>query len=369
VETDQALWAETYERDFQDLLVLQSEVAQAVAREIEIAVSPEEAARLASARPVNPEAHDAYLKGFFHSEKLTGADLDTALSYFELALEKDPDYAPAYAGIARVWSIRRSTGYASPREANPKTKAGLLKALELDESLAEAHFGLAYYKIFGEWDWPSGERAFVRAFELNPNHAEGRAHYSRFLHFMGRPDEAMVQIERALELDPFNDLLQTLYGVNLKYLRRYDEAIEQFRSALRTAPGSAVALSQLSGTLHLKGMYEESLEVWRSILATRGDREGEEALTRGYKEAGYAGAMRRLAETRAARSRRTGRGTMSVVGLYNRIGENELALDWLERAFEERNANLPSIGVAPGFDSLRDHPRFQDLLRRMNLPE
>ena len=172
-ETNKALWADSYERDLQDVLLLQSEVAKAIAREIEVAVSPEETARLASARPVNPEAHDHYLKGLFHSQKLTGADLDTALSYFELALEKDPDYAPAYVGIARVWSIRRGTGYASPREANPKSKAGILKALELDESLAEAHFALARYKISVEWDWPSGERAFERASRAQPQSCGG----------------------------------------------------------------------------------------------------------------------------------------------------------------------------------------------------
>ena len=368
VETDQHLWAETYERDFQDLLVLQSEVAQAVAREIEVALTPEETARLASARPVNPEAHENYLKGVFHYQKLTPPDLDAALSYFELALEKDPDYAPAYVGIARVWGGRGQMGYVPASEAAPKKKAAVLKALELDESLPEAHHALATTETWSEWDWPSAERAFERTIELNPNYAEARAYYSHFLNIMGRPDEAMAQIERALELDPFNDLYQSLYGVDLIFVRRYDEAIEQFRKSLRTSPGNPVALLRLSTAFDLKGMYEEALEAQKSFLATVDDRESEEALMRGYEEAGYAGAMRRLADLAAARSRETHAGPMGVVSLYLRAGENDLALEWLERAFVDRDPNLPFISVSPPFDSVRDDPRFQDLLRRMNLP-
>jgi tetratricopeptide (TPR) repeat protein len=181
VERDQHLWAETYERNFQDLLVLQSEVAQAVAREIQVAVSPEERARLASARPVNPEAYEVYLKGVFHWQKLTPSDLDTALCYFELTLEKDPEYAPAHVGVARAWAGRRQMGFVPANEATPREREAVLKALELDESLAEAHHALAIHKTWGEWDWPSAQRAFERAIELNSNYAEARAYYSHFL--------------------------------------------------------------------------------------------------------------------------------------------------------------------------------------------
>jgi Tfp pilus assembly protein PilF len=343
-------------------------VAQAVAREIEIAVSPEETARLASARSVNPEAYENYLKGMFHYQKLTPPDLEAALSYFEIALEKDPGYALPYAGIARVWGGRNQMGYVPAHEAVPNQQAAVQRALELDDSLAEAHLSLASLKTWGEWDWPSAERAFERALELNPNYADARNLYSHFLNIMGRPDEAMVQIERALELDPFNDLYQALYGVDLTVVRRNDEAIEQFRSALRTAPGNPVALIRLSATLHLEGMYEEALEAQRSFLAAVRDREGQEALERGFEESGYAGAMRHLADAMAARSLRTGTRAFEVAVLYVRAGETELALDWLERAFVDRDPNLAALGAAPEIDPIRDDPRCQDLLRRMNLP-
>ena len=369
VETELALWAETYERDFQDLLVLQSEVAQAVAREIEVAVSPEETALLASARPVNPEAHENYLKGRFHRQKLTEADLDAALSYFELVLEKDPDYAPAYVGISRVWSGRRQMGFAPAREATPTQQAAVLKALELDDSLADAHLALAGLRAWGEYDWPAAERAYERAIELNPNYADARAGYSHVLTIRGRADEAMAQIERALELDPFNAFYQAFYGQDLRLVRRYDDAIAQYRKALRTSPTLWFALNGLSNALYSKGMYEEALAALTSALIAQGNHEGEEALTRGYEEAGYTGAMRRLAETAAARSRRTHTMGRDVARFYVRVGENDRALEWLERAFVDHDPNLPYVSREADFDSLRDDPRFQDLLRRMNLPQ
>ncbi len=238
----------------------------------------------------------------------------------------------------------------------------------MDESLAKAHRALAYHKPWGEWDWPSAERAFERAIELNPNHAEARAYYSDFLSIMKRPDEAMAQIERALELDPFNALYQALYGLDLTFVRRYDDAVAQLRKALRTSPNLPFARNFLSGILHLKGAYEEALASEKLFRAAISDREGEEALTRGFAEAGYAGAMRRLADIAAPRSRRTQTQAMQVANLYLRAGENDLALEWLEIAFADRDPALPSLGL-PTFDSVRDDPRFQDLLRRMNLPE
>ena len=164
----------------------------------------------------------------------------------------------------------------------------------MDESLAEAHSGLAILKTWGEWDWPAAERAI----ELNPNHGEARAYYAHFLNIMGRPDEAMAQIERALELDPFNALYQALYGEDLFWWRRYDDAIAQFRKALTTSPNLPVALVGISQALHLKGMYEEALTAHKLFLARVGDRESEEALIQGYAEGGYPRAIQGPCELR-----------------------------------------------------------------------
>ena len=170
-----------------------------------------------------------------------------------------------------------------------------------------------------------------------------------------------------MELDPLNALYQALYGNQLMRVRRYDDAIAQHRNALRTNPNLWFALQSVGATLHLKGMYEEALAATKSFLATKGDRVAEEALTRGYEEAGYTGAMRRVAEIYAARSRRTHTRAVRVAISYLRAGDKELGFEWLERAFADRDPNLPYLGVAPLLESNRDDPRFRDLLRRMNL--
>ncbi len=178
----------------------------------------------------------------------------------------------------------------------------------------------------------------------------------------------MEQIERALELDPFNVLFRAIYGMDLNFARRYDDAITVLRETLRTAPNDWTALSTLRSAYHHKGMYEEALEIWKRSFVAKGDREAEEALERGYAEAGYSGALSRVAEMLIARSHTTYVTSWQIGTLYTRAGKNDEALEWLEKAYEEHDGNMPSISIDPFFDGLRDNPRFQDLLRRMNLP-
>jgi len=365
--TDQHLWAESYQRDLRGVLALQSEIASAIADKVRAAITPTERARLASARTVNPEAYEAYLKGMQHWYKLTPQDLDTALEYFELALKKDPNYAPAYAGVASVWGGRVQMGYTAPSEAGPKDKAAALKAVALDDTLAEAHSSLASVNCFYEWDWAGAEVEFKRAIELNPNYPDARATYSHYLTIMKRPEEAMAQIQRALELDPFNAFFQAFYAIDLHIPGRYDEAIAQFHKALRTSPELPFAHWELSCIFFTKGLYEESLAEVKAYYA--GDREMEEALTQGYAQSGYRGAMRRAADIRAARSRKTYVLPCDVAMLYVWAGEKAQALAWLEKGLEVRDPNMPYVSVDPTYDTLRNTPRFQDLLRRMNLPK
>jgi len=330
--------------------------------------TPEAEARLAGARPVNPEAYEAYLKGMFHRDKLSSADLETALQYFELALEKDPNYALAYVGIARVWGSRQQMGFVLPHEAGPRAKTAAQKAIELDSTLAEAHHTLASIKAWSDWDWEGGETAFRRAIQLKPNYPAARAIYSHLLMILGRPDEAMAQIERALELDPLNGLFQGFYGMDLLMARRYDEALAQFQNTLKTAPNNPMLRTGLRDALYALGRYDEALTEVKTRFAAAGERELAEALERGYAEGGYREAMRRAAETRAARSDTTFVPPLGLASLFAHAGETERVLEWLEKAYQERDPNLPYIGVIPLFDIVRDDPRFQDLLLRMNLP-
>jgi serine/threonine-protein kinase len=362
------LWADSYDRELTGILTLQNDVARGIAKSLALRLLPDVEARLAQARPVVPEAYEAYLKGREHLHKLGGPDLEAALRYFELALRKDPQYALAHAGISSVWGARQQMGYVPPREATPRSKAAAAQALALDSTLPEAHFRLAVISTWSEWDWARGEREFRRAIDLDPNYAEARALYSHLLLIVKRPAEAMTQIERALELDPFRDVFRALYGVDLNILGRYDDAITQFTSALQTAPANPVALSGLQAAYHHKQMYDEALGAEQALWRARGDSEMAAALQQGHAEAGYQGAMRRAAQTLAARSRAANTAPLRVANLYMRAGDSDQALAWLEKSYEARDPNMPYIGVKGIYDQLREHPRFQDLLRRMRLP-
>jgi TolB-like protein/Tfp pilus assembly protein PilF/predicted Ser/Thr protein kinase len=361
------LWAQTYDRSIADVLVMYGEMARAIAGRMQVKLAPQEETRLASAHQVNPEAYEAYLKGQFHLYKLTRPDLESALQYFEFALDKDPNYAQVYAGIAMVWAGRQQQGFVSAGEATPRAKAAAAKALELDSTLAEVHYTLASIRSWIDWDWEGGEAEFRRAIELKPNDPYPRAYYSHLLYMMKRPEEAIGQIERALELDPLNALFRGFYAMDLMYARRYDDAIALLRDTLRTSPNDLVALSTLRSAFHMKHMYKEALEVWKASYAARGDHEAEEALARGFAEDGYRGALQRAAETLAVRSRTSYVPPWQIGTLYTRAGEKDKALEWLEKAYEAHDQNMPYIAVDPIFDILRDDPRFQDLLRRMKL--
>ncbi len=367
--TESQVWAQSYERDLRDVLSLQNEVVSAITREIKVQLTPQEETRLASARQVNPEAYDAYLKGKFEWYKLNRQGLDKALKYFELALEKDPEFAPAYTGIAITWLGYQQQGFLPHDEVTPKAKAAVLKALELDNTLAEVHFTLAGIDAWTDWDWPGAEREFLQAIELNPNFPDARIYYSHFLNTMKRPKEAMEQAERALALDPFNSLFQGLYGMDLMFARRYDDAVTVLRDILKTSPNDAIALSTLRSAYHMKHMYNEALEIWKASYAAKGDHEAENALAFGFKEAGYQGALQRVAETLVARSRTTFVTPWQIATLYTRAGKKSEALEWLEKAYQAHDPNMPYISMDPIFDPLRNEPQFRELLRRMKLPE
>ena len=233
--------------------------------------------------------------------------------------------------------------------------------------MAEAHHVLAGVRAYAEYDWAGGEAEFKRAIELNPNYVDVHGAYSHILMGLKRPEEALAQMERALELDPLNALRQVFYGMDLEMVGRYDEAIAQFQKALAASPELSVAHHVLSATFFMKGMYDESLAELRAYYG--GDREMEEALTQGYAQSGYRGAMRRAADTMAARSLKNYVLPYDVAMLYAWAGEGAQALQWLEKGFAVRDPNMNFVGVDPTFESLHKTQRFQDILRRMNLPE
>ena len=365
--SDEHLWAESYERDLRDVLALQTELARTIASEIHVALTPEDTQRLASARKVNLEAYEAYLKGRFHWYKLSPDHLDTALEYFQLALEKDRHYALAHVGIADILFSRGEFGLTPPPEAFAQMKVSVLDAMALEDTLAEAHGTLGNVRFVHDWDIESAEKAFQRAIQLNPNYADGHFFYSDFLISLNRSDAAMAELDRAMQLDPFNVFYQCFRGWHLLYRERWDDAITELQRVVRTEPNFPAAQQGLWGAYYLKGAHGKALRAGKNFFCLIGRPEIAEVLARGVTESDYRNAMSTAADRLASRATDTYVGAVRVARLYAHAGENTNALTWLERAFEEREPALVHLAVAWDWHGLRSEPRYRDLLRRMNL--
>jgi serine/threonine protein kinase/TolB-like protein/Tfp pilus assembly protein PilF len=369
VPEERNLLAQAYERPGADVLAMYGDIARAIADKLQVKLTAEEEARFTKTRRVDPVAYDAYLNGLFHWYRLNPQDLETALNYFESALEKDPDYALAHAGIALVWIGRNQGGMVPPSLAVPKIQQAALRALELDDSLAEVHYVLGILRTWhdGEWNWKEAERSFLRALDINPNYPDARVYYSNLLCFMGRPEEAREQGEKALELDPYNALFRGIYGLTLSLTGRTDDALEQARQALKISPGDAPANSIRWDVLHLKGMYDEALEAAKEFFSTLGLAPIAQLLDQAYRKDGYAAAMRLAGDTLAGLSRETHISPCAISYLYVYAGDKERTLAWLEKGLEISDPNMPYL-IEPVFaDLLGAEPRYRELLRKMNL--
>ena len=367
--TEEHLWAERYEREMGDVLALQGEIVTAITREIKLQLTPQEQERMKSQPTVNPEAYEAYLKGRFHQQKQTAEDFDIAERYYQLALEKDPNYALAYAGLGSVWMMRGDAGFQAPSETFPKATPFFEKAMELDDSSAEMHVSLANYKNTVQWDWTGTEKEFQRALELNPNLADARFFYADMLVVLKRNEEWEREIKRARELDPLNDFKESFYGWHLNYLGRYDEAISIFQSLLSTGPNKSSNYLGLWGAYYKKGMYDEALSAARNYFSYIGEREFEDALGTGGGESAYRAAMKRVGEMMAAQSKRRHVPAIRVARMFAHSGDKDSAIQWLENAYQAKESPLIRLAVFWDWDGLRSDPRFQDLLRRLNLPK
>ena len=364
VEDQTEVWAEPYQRELSGILAIQREVARGVAGQLALQLLPAEQARLADVQAVNPEAYEAYLKGILRYYRLTPADLDVALKYFELALEKDPTYALAYVGISLVWAGRSQMAIARPSEAAPKAKAAALRAIELDDNLAEAHAALAAVWTWHDWNLSAAEPEFKRAVSLSPNYPDAYASYSHYLNIVGRPKEAAQAIERALALDPFNTLFRSFYAIHLVFAGRYDEAV----AAARQAPDNRMALKAAWSAYSRKGMEREAAAAARTFLRLYGDRSVDDAYDQGHSQGGYKEGIKRAAQALVARSRTAAVLPSDITQLYLEAGDTANAMGWLEKAFDYRDPNLPYLRL-PIYAPLRTDPRFQALLRRMGLPQ
>jgi len=364
---DQHLWAKSYERDLRDVLALQSEVAQAVAREVRAAVTPEEQARLARARPVDPEVHELYLQGRQHVSMAVEKELRTAIALFERGLARDPNDARCWAGLADAWA-NLSDFYLPPMEAMPKARDAAERALRLDDSLADAHASLGFVYTIYDWRWADAERELRRALELNSNYAPAHGWYSWLLAALGRPSESLRESRLARELDPLSPMILGNAGWAAMVARQPDEAIPALRRAIELEPGLGMAHATLAIVYAQKGLRSEALAEARtaqevdhsplilamtgSAIATAGDLEGAREV------------LARLAEI--SKTRYVCPYEVGVI--YAHLGEIDEAFRRLEKAYQVRSQCLPFLKVDPQLDPIRSDPRYADLLRRLAFP-
>jgi serine/threonine protein kinase/tetratricopeptide (TPR) repeat protein len=365
--TGDQLWSNRYERDAQDVLVIRNEIVTAIVREIKAQLSPAEQARLASASRVNPEAFENYLKGQFYWYKQTRADYDLAERYFQAAIDKDPNYALAHAGLGTVWMMRSDAGFLPASETMPKAEKYFARALALDDKQSDLHVTLGNHKLT-EWDWAGAEREFKQAIALNPNLADAHFFYADLLVGQKRPQEWEPEIKRALELDPLNDFNRTYYGWQLNYLRRYDEAIPIFTQLLATGPNKAANYLGLWGAYFRKGMYAEAIANAREYFVAAGDGEFAATLSVVRDAAAYQTAMTRTGEAMIEGLKRRHVPALRIARMFAHAGQNDRAIEWLEKAYVNRESPLARLAVVWDWLDLHGDPRFQDLLRRLKLP-
>jgi TolB-like protein/Tfp pilus assembly protein PilF len=364
--TDQHLWAESYDRNFRDVFVVQSEIAKTIADEVRIAVTPEESSRLAQAASLSTDGYDDYLKGMQRFYRLTPQDLQTALQRFDISLGQNPNSALAHSGVAAAWIGLQQMGFVPSSEAAPKAEAAALRAMELDSNLAEPYVWLAIIRAWIDWDWATAEELFLRAIELNPSYADARGPYGHLLAVLGRFDEAFVQFDEALRLDPFNAWVRGEYGVTLHMTRRFDEAIATFQEALRISPDLPFVWLVIAASYHYAEKFDEAIEAEGSLLAALGDTDGQRLLLQKYADVGYQEALRWLADRSAEYSTATETLGWWAAFRYVHAGQEEMAIDWLQRAYGQRDPNLPFMRM-PEFENLHSEPRVRVLMRQMDI--
>ncbi len=367
--SDEHLWSNDYEGDLTDILSLQKRVARAIAKEIDLALKPEEEAYLASARSVDPEAYEAYLKGRYYWNKRTEEGLKKGLKYFEEAIEKDPGYALAYAGLADSYVVLADWDFLPPGEAHPKARAAAMRALEIESTLAEARTALAYVKYIYDWNWGEAEKEFKRALELNPNYATGHQWYAEFLTTMGRFDEALEEIRRAQELDPLSLIINAIEGWFFYFARQYDLAIEQCRKTLEMDPNFAPAHIYLLWCYAQKGMDEEAIaeyQILQELIGKVASLKYVSHVSAVWVERGEA--LKAIDEL-IKLSQQIYVSPGNIASIYASLGEKDQAFQWLEKAYKQRDSWMTFRKVHPRFDPHHSDPRFADLLRRMNFPE
>lgn len=364
------LWSESYERNLSDVITLQREVAQAITREIRVSLTPQERQSLANARPVSPEAYEAYLKGRYHTDRFTVEDIRKARVWFQRAIENDPHYAPAYAGLANTYRLPPGAWDSSVRESYETARGLAQKAIDIDSTLAEAHVLLSNIKSEYDRDWAGAEEESKRAISINPSDAYAHVQYAELLSELTRHDEAIREAKSALQLDPVSLSANCELGYTLYWARRYGEATEQFQKTLELDRNYPRTYFGLGRTYLEKGMGPEALlalEKGNSLFVAGNNPDG--ILGYAYGALGDRGkALKIVDQLKILRDQGDPDATFYLARVYTGLGDKDRALESLRQAYEEHYPSMEVIKSDPQFDRLRSDPRFQAMLRRMNFP-
>lgn len=375
--SDKLIWSETYDRDLGDILALQNDVSSAVAASIRANITAGSRTRAPKTRRVNPESYDLYLRGRFYWNKRTAENLRKAIGFFQEALDLDPLYAPAYAGIADSYCyLGYSFGRMEPRDAMPKAKAAAERALEIDSQLAEAYCSSAMIRLFYDWDWPGAEKHFERAIQLNPSYGVAYHFFSLLLGALWRNDESIGIIQRGIGVDPLSLPINTFAGLVYFAARDFDRALLSLQKTIEMDPTYPLSHSVLGSALEAKGLHDQAVDQYVRAKQLSGH-SGEETVA--LQEAFALGGIQAFHEKDLAfaMEQRTGwhQELFVIATLCAAVGRKDEAMEWLERAYEARSGTIIWINMGSAatrsahfFDNMRSDARFQDLMRRLQLP-
>ncbi|UCC83473.1 MAG: tetratricopeptide repeat protein, partial [Gemmatimonadota bacterium] len=361
------LWSERYDREMADVFTVQDEIARAIADKLQVTLGAGVAEQLVRPPTVNLEAYDLYLKGRYFVNQ-GGEGPAKGLECFQQALACDPEYGLAHAGVAEAYTWIGNTGILRPREALPKAREAAIRALELDETLAEAHLWLGWVSWTYDFEWSNAERHFRRALELNPGLAQAHSGYGFYLASMGRSEESLAELRRGVELDPLAQIAHTWLGQILAYLGQFPDAIDRLRAALELDPTSWHAILQVGAGYRLNSDYPEAIEALQTAIALAGRHPWTlMELAPTYVASGSEAKAEAIYDELVARSRGEYVPPASIAFVGAALGRKDEAFDWLERAYEEHDALLVWVKLLPHFDPLRDDPRFDVLMEKMGL--
>ena len=373
---EEQLWVAEYREEKSQILNLYHRITKQVASEMMVELTADEKQRLDKARTVDKEAYDAFLQSYQYWGDLSKESLEMAYEYLNMALEKDPDWAPLHAGMAMVWGGRMQMGQIPREIAKPKIDEHLQRAFELDPDFADSYFVRAVFAVWTDWEWEKGEQAFLKALTVNPSDVMSRIYYAHLLMILQRTDEALIHGKLAVELDPLNPLILALYSTILKGAGQHEESLEFINKALTIDPYHSFTLGQLERAYYNVGDYENSIKVYKDRLSNIFPEDDICGIDLAYNSGGYVGAYREILRLLEAGSkgeyRYPGGRDMPPGGLaqmYCRIGRYTTALDELEKGLAIREPNMPYIATnRPGLIELYDSSRFIAILEKMNLP-